>query len=131
MKNSAVRMLQDTARQHADRIALEDGDVLLTYAQYLDRSERIGTGLIRNDLHRAPVVIMLPKSADALCAFMGAMFAGCPYVPMNMATPVPRSEKMFENLKPGAIICYRAQAQELTRDFPNIRVLCLEELLEQ
>ena len=131
MKNSAVRMLQDTARQHADRIALEDGDVLLTYAQYLDRSERIGTGLIRNDLHRAPVVIMLPKSADALCAFMGAMFAGCPYVPMNMATPVPRSEKMFENLKPGAIICYRTQAQELTRDFPNIRVLCLEELLEQ
>ena len=81
MLNSAVRMLQRSAVRYADCIALEDGSVLLTYAQYLQRSERIGTGLIRKDLNRAPVGIMLPKSADALCAFMGAMFAGCPYVP--------------------------------------------------
>ena len=130
MRNSAVRMLEEAARHHANCIALEDGDVLLTYAQYLERSQRIGTGLIRSDLHRDPVVIMLPKSADALCAFMGAMFAGCPYVPMNMGTPVSRSEKMFENLKPSAIVCYRAQADEMTQAFPNIRVLSLEDLLE-
>ena len=74
---------------------------------------------------------MLPKSADALCAFMGAMFAGCPYVPMNMGTPVSRSKKMFENLNPGAIVCYKAQTDEMRQAFPNIRTLCLEDLLEQ
>ena len=126
MLNSAVRMLQQAAVRYADCMALEDGDVLLTYAQYLRRSERIGTGLIRADLNRAPVVIMLPKSADALCTFMGAMFAGCPYVPMNMGTPLSRLEKMFDNLDPGALICYRAQKDELTGAFPKIPVLCLE-----
>ena len=130
MLNSAVRMLQRSAVRYADRVALEDGDVLLTYAQYLQRSERIGTGLIRKDLNRAPVVIMLPKSADALCAFMGAMFAGCPYVPMNMGTPLSRLEKMFDNLNPGALICYRAQQGELAGAFPNIPVLCFEDLLD-
>lgn len=130
MTNSAVRMLQDSARRHANRIALEDGDILLTYAQYLHRAEQIGTGLIRQNLNRAPVVVMLPKSADALCTFMGAMFAGCPYVPMNMGTPISRSEKMFENLKPGAIVCYQAQCDELRQAFPGIAVLCFEQLLE-
>ena len=130
MTNSAVRMLQDSARRHANRIALEDGDILLTYVQYLHRAEQIGTGLIRQDLNRAPVVVMLPKSADALCTFMGAMFAGCPYVPMNMGTPISRSEKMFENLKPGAIICYQAQCDALRQAFPGIAVLCFEQLLE-
>ena len=37
---------------------------------------------------------------------------------------------MFENLKPSAIVCYRAQADEMTQVFPNIRVLSLEDLLE-
>ena len=130
MLNSAVRMLQQSAARYPDCIALEDGDVLLTYAEYLDRAQRIGTGLIEAELRRAPVVVMLPKSADALCTFMGAMFAGCPYVPMNMNTPVPRLEKMFENLRPGAMVCYRAQYDEMVKAFPDIRVLSLEDLLE-
>lgn len=129
MNNSAVRMLERSARRYADCIALEDGDVLLTYTQYLDRARRIGTGLIRKALNRAPVVIMLPKSADALCTFMGAMFAGCPYVPMNLGTPVSRLEKMFANLNPGGIICYENQRPELKQSFPAIPVLCFEELL--
>lgn len=124
-------MLQNAAKYYADRIALEDGDLFLTYAEYLERSQRIGTGLIQSNLHRAPVVVMLPKSVDALCTFMGSMFAGSPYVPMNMGTPLSRAEKMFENLKPGAIVCYRDQFEEMTTAFHDIRVLCLEDLLEQ
>ena len=61
---------------------------------------------------------------------MGAMFAGCPYVPMNMGTPLSRLEKMFDNLNPGALICYRVQQGELAGAFPNIPVLCFEDLLE-
>ena len=38
MLNSAVRMLQRSAVRYADRVALEDGDVLLTYAPNLQRS---------------------------------------------------------------------------------------------
>ena len=130
MRNSAVRLLEQAAREHADCIALQDGDLLLTYTEYLRRSRCIGTGLIRHRLDRAPVVVMLPKSADALCTFMGAMYAGCAYVPMNMATPISRSEKMFENLRPGALVCYSAQFDEITMAFPELRVLCFEELLK-
>lgn len=129
MLNSAVRLLQQAARLHGACAALEDGDSVLTYREYLDRSERIGTGLIRAGLDRAPVVMMLPKAADTLCAFMGAMFAGCPYVPMNLGTPVPRLEKMFDNLSPGAIVCRRAELEQWKSCFPGLRVLALEELL--
>ena len=129
MLNSAVRMLQQAAARHPDAIALEDGELLLTYTQYLDRAQRIGTGLIRAGLDRAPAVIMLPKSADALCTFMGAMFAGCPYVPMNLGTPPSRLEKMFDNLGPGAIICSADQAGQWREAYPEIPVLCLEELM--
>lgn len=129
MLNSAVRLLEQAAAKHPDSIALEEEGLRLTYGEYLQRARRIGAGLIGADLHRAPVVMMLPKGAAALTAFMGAMYAGCPYVPMNLSTPGARLEKMFENLSPGAILCPKEQEESLKGQYPGLRVLALEDML--
>lgn len=130
MLNSAVRLLEQTALHHTNAVALEEESLQLTYAQYLDSARRIGTALIRANLHRAPIVMMLPKGALALCAFMGAMYAACPYVPMNLGTPTARLEAMFENLRPGAILGQRRQVEELRTQYPKIPVLSVEDMLE-
>ncbi len=130
MLNSAVRLLEQAAGRYAANIALEEEDLRLSYADYLDYARRIGTGLIHAGLNRKPVVMMLPKGAVTLAAFMGAMYAGCPYVPMNLGTPLPRMEKMFDNLSPGAILCGKEQEEGLKAQFPAVPVLSVETLLE-
>lgn len=132
MLNSAVRLLERAAERYPHNIALEDESSALTYGEYLELSERIGTALLRHATDRDPAVIMLPKAPTTLCAFMGAMFAGRPYVPMNMATPLPRLEKMLENLRPGVMICAREQKAELEEAFPNVpTIMDIESMVEE
>ena len=130
MLNSTVQLLERAAERFGSRIALEEEEESLTYLQYRTLSRRIGTGLLQQNLNRRPVVVMLPKSARCLLAFMGAMYAGCTYVPMNLSTPVPRMEKMFENLAPAALIAEESNAETLSRQFPGIPVLKVEQLLQ-
>ncbi len=130
MLNSAVRLLELAAERNPNAIALKEEGLCLSYAEYLDHARRIGTGLIRAELGRGPVVMMLPKEALTLTAFMGAMYAGCPYVPMNLGTPMARLEKMFDNLSPAAIIGRREQEDTLREQFPDIKILSIETLLE-
>lgn len=128
MLNSAIRILEQTAARFPERIALQEGQTQITYAQYLQKARNIGTALARAVADRGPIVVMLPKGIDALACFMGAMYAGCPYVPMNMDTPVSRLEKMFENLSPAAMIA--ADVQKYSNIFPQIPILPLSELLQ-
>ena len=130
MLNSAVRLLEQTAAAYPERTAIEDNDLSLTYAEYLRQARMVGTGLINASLNRGPIVIMLPKSTQALVSFMGAMYAGCPYVPMNLSTPNSRLQKMFENLSPSAMIADDAQVEKLRADFPKIPILSFSRLLD-
>lgn len=128
MLNSAVRLLERAASLFPDRIALEDENEIITYGEYLERSKRIGTALISAELKRKPVVVMLPKGINALTVFMGAMYAGCPYVPFNLATPLPRMTKMLENLQPGAVIAMENMAEGLKNTLTDIPILTFEAL---
>lgn len=129
MFHSAIRLLEHTASRFGARIAVQDSVSCITYAEYLEKAGCIGTGLLHAVPDRRPVVMMLPKGIEALLAFMGAMYAGCPYVPMNLATPVSRLQKMFENLSPAAIVAEDTQIEKLEQDFPEIPVLSIGQLL--
>lgn len=122
MVNSAVRLLDRAAELFADREAIEDVNSCLTYKEYREASRRIGTGLLQADCRRRPILVMLPKCTAALTCFMGAMYAGCPYVPMNYGTPLPRLDKMVDNLNPGAIITDSGLLEDLTKQYPDIKV---------
>ena len=129
MLNSAIRILEQTASRFPQRIAVQEGETQITYGQYLQQARSVGTALLAAVPDRGPIVVMLPKGIPALLCFMGAMYAGCPYVPMNMETPVSRLEKMFENLEPAAMIALDNQTEKLRGEFPRIPVLSFGELL--
>ena len=130
MLNSAVRLLEQTAASYPGRTAIQDNDISLTYDDYLIQARKVGTGLVNAALNRGPIVIMLPKSSRALVSFMGAMYAGCPYVPMNLSTPTSRLKKMFENLSPAAMIADDAQMEKLHEEFPDIPLFSFSQLLQ-
>ena len=98
--NSAVLLLERAAERFPDRIAVEDEWESATYAAYRERSRRVGTGLLHAGAGRRPVVVCLPKSYRALTVFMGAQYAGSPYVPVDYAIPMARLRKIIESLSP-------------------------------
>lgn len=80
-------VLRLRASTHADAIALrvpEDGDVL-TYAELLDRAERVAASLLGCAEPGDRVLLMAPNSAAYLLTWFGSALAGMVEVPLNTA----------------------------------------------
>lgn len=106
MMNSAVCMLEETALLYENHTALQDESGCLNYSEYRALSRKIGTSLIRlaGTGNAGAVVVYLPKNIRALTCFMGAMYSGNPYVPVDMHIPVTRLQKIVDSLQPAYII---------------------------
>ena len=111
--HSSVCLLDRAARLWAGRTAVEDEAESLTYSEYRARSRRIAAGLLAAGSNGWPVVVYLPKSVQMLCCFMGAMYAGSPYAPVDSHIPMARLEKILESLRPGLLITSAELAQNL------------------
>ncbi len=111
--NSAVRMLDEAAERFGNRVAVEDGRVCLTYLEYRRTARNVGMGLLEAGANRRPVIVYLPKSVRALCVFMGAQYAGCPYAPVDAHIPMARLQKIVESLRPGCVVTDEALAPKL------------------
>ncbi len=128
--NSAVILLERAARIYGENTAVEDETAVLTYKEYRERSCRIGTGLLKISTGRKPVLVYLPKEITALCCFMGAMYAGRPYAPVDSRIPRERLQKIIENLDPGVVIT-NAELYEALPDISSGISVCLAETLMQ
>src|SRR5215831_5270693 len=101
MRANLVNNLLETARRHADRVALRLDDVQLSYAD-LDRDSARLAGWLRDRGVRPGdrVGIMLPNVPDFAVAYYGALRAGAAVVPMNVL--LKRREVAFHLVDSGA-----------------------------
>jgi len=81
-----------------DATAVVDGTTTLTYAELADRAARIAGALAAEGVARGDLVaIALPRSADAIAAMLGVLFAGAGYVPIDTKYPASRAAYMLRN----------------------------------
>ena len=128
--NSAVCLLERAAKLFADRPAVEDEQKSLTYTVYRQVAKAIASELLRRGSGRKPIVFYLPKSVDMLCGFMGAMYAGSPYAPVDSHIPMNRLEKIVESLEPAFIVTNSELAGNLENcAIGDTKVALIDELL--
>lgn len=130
--NSAVKLLDKAAENWQNKVGIADEVEALTFGQWQEESQAVAGYLLsltkgRGEL--APVIVCLPKSVRALVAFMGILYSGNPYVPVDAHIPMSRLEKIVENLSPAAIITNQEMAPDITVD--TIPILCIEDLTSQ
>jgi len=84
----------------------------LTYRELVDQSRSVAEGLNRTEASHY-VVQALPKSADAVVAFLGIMASGRICVPVDPATPTARLEHIIQTLtedEPGQVTVIAARS---------------------
>ncbi|MEE0410803.1 MAG: AMP-binding protein, partial [Clostridia bacterium] len=89
---SAVELLDTAAEKFGDRVAFSDAYGEITFAVLQSQSRKLATALMtKTDTGRTrPVMVYLPKSINSIISFMGSMYSGSPYVPMDYAVPLAR-----------------------------------------
>ena len=104
MKTSILEYLEESARKYPDKTAFADEHTSCTFKELEQTARRTGTALAKHFTPRNPVPVFMEKSVETIGVFMGAVYAGCFYVPVNPMNPAERLRKIMEKLEPEVII---------------------------
>ncbi len=103
-------------RETPERIAHRSGDRTLTNGELLARSDSLA-GWLHAEFgeSRAPIAVRGHKEPEMLIAFLGAVKSGRPYVPIDLAIPGQRAERIVQTAE-AALVLTPERIDELTRE---------------
>ena len=104
MYSSILQYFEKTTKYFSDKVAFEDMQESYKFSDLEDTSKRIGTYISQYVDLKNPVVIYMEKRAYNIPAFLGAVYAGCFYVPIDSQMPTERINLILDTLKPSIII---------------------------
>lgn len=106
MLNNVIEYLQESVRKFPDKAAVIDEHQTLTYRELDCKARKIAV-LLQTRCGGAvncPIAVYMEKSADCLAAFMGVVYSGNFYSPMDVRSPRERVNKILSVLQPIAVI---------------------------
>lgn len=106
MVTNILEYLEQTARRLPDKTALADDKQSLTFGQWLQQSENIGTAIAQatNNTIRHAVLVFVDRRIEGLVGAMGAVESGNFYVPIDCKMPFERVRLIAEVCKPIAAV---------------------------
>ena len=104
LRKNVVEYLEESARRNPTACAVEDEHESITYAELLERSQRVGTALARKNCARQGIIIALEKSANTLSLMMGTLAAGAFYVIVDPHAPELRMRQIIARLSATLVV---------------------------
>ena len=104
MYSTVLQYLEQTARENPDKIAFADISESFTFECLEINAKKIGSYILSKFGRHNPVVIYMDKRAYNMSAFMGVVYAGCFYVPIDSQMPIERIKLILNTLNPVLII---------------------------
>ncbi len=130
MLNSIIKMLDRAADRYPDRIAVSTASAEVTFREYQSAAHKIGAALLfAAKLYNEPVAVFLPGSEKALFCFMGILYSGNYYVPLDYDSPMDRIGKILRQLKQPYVLTDQQGAEKLAGTALPERILLADELL--
>lgn len=106
MITNILTYLENSAERWPNKIAISDDKTALTYSQWLQYAQNLGTvvaNLSKSSL-RKPILVFVDRRIECLVGFMGVLESGNFYVPIDSKMPSERIRLINEVLNPIAAI---------------------------
>ena len=107
--------LEEAACFAPDAPAFESTGGSMTWSEVCRRARSIGSTLCGLITRQVPVLILMEKSPECLCAMFGTVYAGCFYTPLDSAMPEARMKLIAEKLQPAAVLYEEKYAETARR----------------
>ncbi|NYS19801.1 AMP-binding protein [Streptomyces sp. SJ1-7] len=106
------RWFAERVRLSGGEVAVVDGPRRLTYAEVDARANRLARALVAAGAgaERA-VAVVLPRSAEAVIAFLAVLKSGATYMPVDTELPPARVTMMLEDARPAVVLTDAAGAR--------------------
>ncbi len=104
MTVNVLEYLEKSAQRFPDKVVFGDINEELTYRELLTMAKKAGTYLSSFHLRNQPVAVITNHSVGCLAAFLGVVYSGNFYVPLDEKQPPARLEAMLSVAKPKVTI---------------------------
>ncbi len=126
---NVLKYLENSAALFPDKAGVIDGKKTITYAEMMENCSAVGTAIYSLVGSKKPVGVYMEKSADALCAMLGAVYGGCFYSSLNVELPEGRLRQIAKVLCPALIITSAALEEEAKTIFTGFQIETYEKLV--
>ncbi|GGM06075.1 non-ribosomal peptide synthetase [Dactylosporangium sucinum] len=100
-----VDVLRSTVVAFPDAVAVRFGAVALTYAELWGRVERLAQVLVARGAGPERVVaVLLPRTEDAIVAWLAALVSGGAYLPIDAGYPAERIDYLVKDADPAVVV---------------------------
>lgn len=104
MQTSIIDYLEETEAKFSNKVAFADVKEEISFLKLKNDAQKVGSFIAEYVSKQNPIVVYMDKRAYNICAFMGVVYAGCFYVPIDSQMPLERIRLIFDTLKPVMII---------------------------
>lgn len=128
MKN-VLEWLESSAALYPEKVVYSEDAREMKFREVLNFSRRIGT-VLSAVTGTAPIAVISGRTIDTIAAYLGIVYSGHAYAPIDGKLPRHRIDIIIETLKPSAILADAknlALAKELGEGIP---VFALEEAMQ-
>lgn len=129
MINSVLDYLDCSANKYAEKIAYADSEEAYSFGMLQKYARSVGTCLSDSDILEKPVAVFLDKSVRQIAAFMGVLYGGGFYCPIDVEMPSERVAKILKALCPRAIITDEIH-ESLIKPMADCDILIYEEMIQ-
>lgn len=133
MKN-VLEWLEESTSKYPDKTVYESKDDSITFSQILEMSKKIGSSILSMGDESIPIATMLDRNVKTIATYLGIVYSGCAYAPIDSTLPYDRVLNILDTLKCRILItnnAYKDTAEHLVSEAGiNCNVLLLDELLK-
>jgi amino acid adenylation domain-containing protein len=122
MRINVLEYFLKTLERWPSKLAVADGQQEWSFERLKRRAGAIARQVVnRTEATNQPIAVYLPKTNEAIASFLGVLFSGNYYAPLDVKAPVGRIRAILSHLEPALILTTRelgAQLQSAGTD-PN------------
>lgn len=105
MLNSTHQILAHTAKILPDKPAfITPNGTTISYSKLDELSTALASEILNHKTYKSPILIILPKSIEAIISFFGVLKSGNFYTIIDENMPTQRVEKIVKKLSPALLI---------------------------
>jgi amino acid adenylation domain-containing protein len=127
MRRNVLEYLEEAAAAYPDKRAFFDEKESLTFRELWDTARSVG-GALRAQNRGGPVAICMKRSPRMIAAFLGAIYSGKPYIPLEEEMGRHRIELILRESRSAVLVCDESAREALSDPAYAGLVLSYEDL---
>lgn len=115
MQINVLDYLEKTAAKYPGKTAIIDEQNRIKFSELKMLAKAAGSALIAEKpaAIRSPVAVLVNRTAAAIISFLGVLYSGNYYAPIDARVPKQRLQLLLDDLKPSFVICEKKDLELL------------------